>query len=138
MTTLRLLLATGAAALALASPAYAGHPTMPKQFQGVWCDGKGSLAPGAGEHPITWHRCSDDEPGFNINPTTYDTGGSNWYCTFTSIKFNKLLNGVNVDSTCVHHTSQGTDTWKDRAIFTLDENNILRAMTLELRDDKVQ
>lgn len=107
-----------------ATSALAAEPTLPEQFQGAWC----------GVYPqpkVAAHRCMGDEiADFRIRARGYLGSGSNWSCTFTSIKFNKLRNAVHADATCSHRSGP----WKERAIFLL-ENDTLTALTVELRND---
>ena len=105
----------------------APRTTIPEQFRGDWC-GDGEYGPSfrTGGGPL-FHRCTSGN--FRIHADTYEGAGSNWYCKFTSIKFNAL---VNADAVFFHGHDRPA---KVRVIFQLDEKDTLAFLEIEIRDD---
>jgi hypothetical protein len=108
-------------------PANAASPTIPEQFRGDWCDDDANASVNI------MHRCKTySNTNFRITANSYGTIKSNWDCKFTSINFNSVdpgeqLNAVSTDSICVRDM-----TLKMRSVFQINANGTLVFLTVAI------
>ena len=103
-------------------------PTIPYQFQAVWC------SPGeAFTTYVDCERVKDNnlyDPNLRVTSTGYRSPAFNWWCTFTSVKYNAARQVVHIDAMCQH----GYSKWKERGTLEVNNSNLNYAI-FEIRND---